>query len=85
MIVSPPYELYLGRSPRLRRMRGSRSRSEARRSASTAIAEAGEREPPAGGRGLSTHGSFPIGLISDWARFQSGSILIAFLPKDLPN
>ena len=33
----------------------------------------------------STHGSFPIGLISDWARFQLGSILTAFLPNDLPN
>ena len=32
-----------------------------------------------------THGTFPIGLISKWARFQMGSILIAFLPNDLPN
>ena len=32
-----------------------------------------------------THGSFPIGFISNWARFYLGSILIAFLPKDSPN
>ena len=34
---------------------------------------------------LITHGSFPIGLISNWARFYLGSIMIAFLPNDLPN
>ena len=33
---------------------------------------------------ICTHGSFPIGLISDWARFKLGSTLIAFLPNDLP-
>ena len=32
-----------------------------------------------------THGSFPIGLISNLVRFYLGSILIAFLPNDLPN
>ena len=32
-----------------------------------------------------THGSFAIGLISNWARFKLGSILVAFLPKYLPN
>ena len=32
-----------------------------------------------------THGSFPIGLISNLARFQLGSIRIAFLPNSLPN
>ena len=37
------------------------------------------------GATLCTHGSFPIGFISNWARFSLGSILIAFLPNDLPN
>ena len=32
-----------------------------------------------------THGSFPIGFISNWVVFQLGSILISFLPKDLPS
>ena len=32
-----------------------------------------------------THGSFPIRFTSNWARFSLGSILIAFLPYDLPN
>ena len=30
-------------------------------------------------------GSFPIGFFSNWARFELGSIIIAFLPNDLPN
>ena len=34
---------------------------------------------------LRARGSFPIGLISNWALFSSGSIIIAFLPNDLPN
>ena len=32
-----------------------------------------------------THGSFPIGFISNRAHFQLGSILIAFIPNDLPK
>ena len=33
--------------------------------------------------GMTTHSSFPVGLISNWAYLAS--FLIAFLPKDLPN
>ena len=34
---------------------------------------------------LCTHGSFPIGLVSNRARFKLGSIRIAFPPNALPN
>ena len=53
------------------------------------------RSPPSAHLGVSagvaddmrkaTHGSFPIGLISNWPGFKLGSIIIAFLPNDLPN
>ena len=32
-----------------------------------------------------THGSLPIGLISNWHRFELGSNIIALLPNYLPN